>query len=167
MRPVSQTHTELKILVDEKLLKEIEELRSLMAHRYPHASIKEVLAFAVTKTLERVKPKAPKVLAAPALEVNTAKAQDKGNSRYIPQEVKRQVWQRDKGQCTYENGGRRCTSKHALEFDHIRAFAKGGGATEENLRLRCRAHNQLEAIKVLGHKKMANYIPRMRESLHV
>ncbi len=165
LRPVTQTLTELKILVDEKLLKEIEELRGIMAHRNPHASIKEVLAFAVTKALERVRPKAPKGLA-PALEVKDPQTKNsQSNTRYISQEVKRRVWQRDKGQCTFEGAERRCTSKHGLEFDHIQPFAMGGSSTEENLRLRCRAHNQLEAIKVLGHKKMAAYLPRMREGV--
>jgi len=33
-----------------------------------------------------------------------------------------------------------------LEFHHVVPYARGGQATVENITLRCRAHNQYEAI---------------------
>jgi hypothetical protein len=38
----------------------------------------------------------------------------------------------------------------ALEFDHIRPHADGGGATVDNVRLLCRRHNQYEAQQFFG-----------------
>ena len=68
------------------------------------------------------------------------------NPRYIPAEVKRAVWQRDGGQCTFvTTTGRRCTARTRLEYDHVAPVARGGRATAGNLRLRCRAHNQYAA----------------------
>ncbi|MCY4481899.1 MAG: hypothetical protein OXC12_03410 [Spirochaetaceae bacterium] len=58
-------------------------------------------------------------------------------SRYIPVAVKREVWRRDQGCCSYvdRHSGRRCGSRFRLEIDHIVPFALGGGAEPGNLRL--------------------------------
>jgi hypothetical protein len=181
IRAVSATHTEVKFLVKEEFLAEIEELRAILSHQMPGATVKEVLGFAVKKTLKVLRIKEPKK----DLKLNgeTKKEIDlvktvKGtkkiineksppalavkSSRYIPVEVKRRVWKRDGGQCSFECNGRNCTSKHYLEFDHIVPFALGGQATVENLRVRCRAHNQLAAVAAFGVKKMEQYVPRIR-----
>jgi len=88
--------------------------------------------------------------------VAARRAHAEGNNRWIPAEVRRVVWQRDAGACTFvgERGGR-CHARRFLEFDHIVPVARGGDATVENLRLRCRAHNQLEAERVFGERFMA------------
>ena len=64
--------------------------------------------------------------------------------RAIPAAVKRQVWERDRGCCSYVDGtsGRRCGSRHLLQIDHILPFALGGGAEPGNLRLLCAAHHR-------------------------
>ena len=58
-------------------------------------------------------------------------------SRYIPAPVRRAVWRRDGGCCSYvdPHSGRRCGSRFLLELDHIVPFALGGGAEPGNLRL--------------------------------
>jgi hypothetical protein len=43
-----------------------------------------------------------------------------------------------------------------LEFDHIEAVARGGEATAENVRLRCRAHNQHAAECTFGSGFMSD-----------
>jgi hypothetical protein len=73
------------------------------------------------------------------------------NPRYIPMDVRRAVWMRDEGRCTFESdAGRRCTVSGTVEFDHVIPVAHGGKATVDNLRLLCRAHNQYEAGRLLG-----------------
>jgi len=65
--------------------------------------------------------------------------------------VKRDVWERDQGQCTFvSDTGRRCESRKFLEYDHVDPVARGGQATVQGLRLRCRGHNQLEAERTFG-----------------
>ena len=63
--------------------------------------------------------------------------------RAIPAAVKRQVWERDRGCCSYvdRGSGRRCGSRHLLQVDHIFPYALGGGAELDNLRLLCAAHH--------------------------
>ena len=65
-------------------------------------------------------------------------------SRYIPVAVKREVWRRDQGCCSYvdQRSGRRCGSRYRLQIDHIVPFAFGGDAQPSNLRLRCEAHHR-------------------------
>ena len=66
-------------------------------------------------------------------------------SRYIPAPVRREVWRRDGGCCSYvdPHSGRRCGSRFLLELDHIVPFALGGSAEPGNLRVRCTAHHRL------------------------
>lgn len=72
-------------------------------------------------------------------------------SRHIPAAVKRRVWFRDRGQCTFvSKQGRRCKERSFLELHHIQPFALGGEPTLGNITLRCRGHNALEAEQVFG-----------------
>ena len=65
-------------------------------------------------------------------------------SRYIPAAVRREVWRRDLGCCSYvdRDSGRRCGSRYRLQIDHIVPFALGGDAEPANLRLCCEAHHR-------------------------
>jgi hypothetical protein len=63
--------------------------------------------------------------------------------RHCPAAVARAVFLRDGQQCSYVSpDGRRCSARRCLELDHVVPWAVGGESTVENLRLRCRAHNQ-------------------------
>lgn len=75
--------------------------------------------------------------------------------RHVPAHVKRAVWERDQGRCTFVgNTGHRCGSRNLLEFDHADPVARGGEATVDRMRLRCRAHNQYEAERLFGAEFM-------------
>jgi len=50
--------------------------------------------------------------------------------------------------------GKRCDERGFLEYDHEIPVARGGKATVENIRLRCRAHNQFEAERAFGAEFM-------------
>ena len=77
-------------------------------------------------------------------------------TRHIPAHVRRAVWERDGGRCTFlASDGHRCDERRYLEFDHVQPVARGGRTEVENLRLRCRAHNQYEADLVFGSEFMA------------
>ena len=68
----------------------------------------------------------------------------KPSGRSIPAAVRREVWRRDQGCCSYvdRRTGRRCGSRFFLEIDHIVPVAQGGAAEPANLRLRCSAHHR-------------------------
>ena len=70
--------------------------------------------------------------------------------RYISPQLKDKIWLRDQGKCQFKNKktGKICGSQRLVEFDHKFPFSLGGEHSEENLQLRCRAHNQFQAEKV-------------------
>ena len=65
--------------------------------------------------------------------------------RHIPAAVRRHVWLRDGGRCCYRDplSGRRCTSSHLLQLDHLLPVAQGGGPEPSNLNLLCAAHHRM------------------------
>lgn len=64
-------------------------------------------------------------------------------SRVIPSEIKRIVWERDKGQCTI------CGATDELHFDHELPYSKGGtSVTAENVRILCARHNLQKSDKI-------------------
>jgi hypothetical protein len=71
--------------------------------------------------------------------------------RYVPAAVKRGVWERDGGRCTFvSTTGHRCPARQSLEYDHVQEVARGGRATVSGIRLLCRAHNQHAAEQTFG-----------------
>lgn len=66
--------------------------------------------------------------------------------------VKRMVWKRANACCEHldVHSKKRCSSKFALETDHIIAVALGGTNELENLQLLCRAHNSRRSVKTFG-----------------
>ena len=60
----------------------------------------------------------------------------------IPAEVRREVWRRDKGQCS------KCGSRQNLEYDHIVPISKGGSNTTRNIELLCQECNRIKSNKI-------------------
>jgi hypothetical protein len=89
-----------------------------------------------------------------------AGCRSRAGSRHVSHDVKRAVWTRDRGQCTFvSQSGRRCEARRDLQFDHVKEFARGGEATVENIRLRCPGHNQHTAEQSYG----AGFMKQKRE----
>jgi hypothetical protein len=92
-----------------------------------------------------------------------AEVTDTASPRRPSAEVAREVYARDEGQCTFvAENGRRCGARDFIEFDHVDPHGLGGDPTVSNLRLRCRAHNQLYARQVYGDQHMATAVARAR-----
>jgi len=64
-------------------------------------------------------------------------------SRRIPTNIKRIVWERDKGRCA------KCGTTNNLHFDHIIPFSKGGSSTNpKNIQILCNKHNLKKSDKI-------------------
>src|SRR6187431_1662931 len=84
-------------------------------------------------------------------------------NRHVPAAVARAVFLRDGQQCSYvAPDGRRCSARRCLELDHVHPWAEGGESTIENLRLRCRAHNQRYARQQFGKSRVEAGVQRAR-----
>jgi hypothetical protein len=78
-----------------------------------------------------------------------------GVSRHVPDGIRRAVYKRDGGRCTFVNEkGKRCPETGGLELDHVDGFAETRKHDIQKLRLLCRAHNQREAEKKYGRAFM-------------
>jgi len=158
----------LKLTIERSTREKLRYAQALLSHAIPSGDVAQVLDRALdTLIIELEKRKLgagtrrkPKVGAGTPPRSRTpqrTRAQLPSRSgpsariRYVPARVRRAVWERDGGQCTFVSaGGHRCESRRFLEFDHIDPVARGGRATLEGMRLRCRAHNQYEAECAFG-----------------
>ena len=139
VRVVTPTQSEVKFLASEELLQDIENLKGLLAHSHPNASISELIQFALKTAIQSKDPAKKSVRAQkPTLNIN--------------QSQKVAIWRRDQSQCTYQDPKtrRRCASKYKLQIDHRVPQSQGGSNELSNLRLLCQSHNLFEARRVLG-----------------
>ncbi|HVY25052.1 MAG TPA: HNH endonuclease [Polyangiaceae bacterium] len=75
----------------------------------------------------------------------------------IPREVRRKLIERDGHRCSFVGaGGERCHASGFLQIHHVRAWAKGGADSLDNLRLLCAAHNRLLGELEFGHGRRAS-----------
>jgi hypothetical protein len=130
--------------------------QDLLGHRVISTDIAEVYDRAIKLLVERLERIRFGACASPRKNGRGTRP----GSRHVANEVKRAVWKRDQGQCTYRSGsGRRCEARRDLQFDHEREFARGGEATVDNIRLRCPGHNQHAAEQTYG----AGFMKQKRE----
>ena len=131
--------------------KEFRYLQDLLGHKVARGDIARVYACAVKELIARLERTKFAATDRPRRAPRTA-----AGSRDIPAHVTRAVWQRDGGQCTFvSESGRRCEARRGLEYDHKTEFARGGEATVDGIRLRCRGHNQYTAGQTFGAGFMA------------
>ena len=124
--------------------------QALLSHAIPSGDVAAVFRRAIEAVIAECEKR--KVAATPRPR---PKGRPSAPSRHIPAEVRRAVWKRDAQRCTFVSpSGHRCDARRLLEFDHIVPVARGGPSTEDNVRLRCRAHNQEAAGKSFGTRFM-------------
>jgi hypothetical protein len=141
--PLAPARYSLRVTLAEEAADHLRQLQDVLAHAIPSRDPAEILARALKGLLRDTYAKKAALTDCPraARSVGT-----NATTRHIPAAVKRQVFTRDNGQCTYrDNRGRRCASRSFIEFHHRQNFARGGTHDVSNLELRCRAHNAYQA----------------------
>ncbi len=89
---------------------------------------------------------------------STNKPED-ARSRYIPAQVRHQVYQSQLHRCSYSSSdGRQCKEEANLQMDHKTMWCFGGEHAAENLRLLCPSHNRLAAAQALGDEFMQSWV---------
>ena len=147
-------HYLLQLTIGRATQEKLRYAQSLLSHALPSGDVAQVLDRALDALIGQIERR--RFGAGARVEGNGTARPSRpraagGGSRYIPVRVRRAVWERDGGRCTFVSArGHRCQAQRFLEFDHVVPVARGGTSTAEGLRLRCRAHNQYEADRVLG-----------------
>ncbi|HSB20724.1 MAG TPA: HNH endonuclease [Anaeromyxobacteraceae bacterium] len=156
--PVSADEWSARLTIDRGFKEELETLKCLLSHKIPDGNLAAVLREAVRCAIEKHGKRRGAVKPEHHRKPATPEPPRPGKRQPIPAQVRRAVFERDGGQCTYVSpDGHRCGSRWQLELDHVRPAALGGPSTTENLRLRCRGHNTLHAEETFGREHMARY----------
>jgi hypothetical protein len=151
-QPVTRDLRRLAVTVSADFMAELGEVRSALSHKIPDGDFEKVVREGFRLLLDRHRK------AKGLTEKPLATRRPTRSKRHVPAAVKREVFARDKGACTWPMAdGSTCGSKVRLEFDHIVEVAAGGEATPDNIRLLCRSHNQRKAEQVCGAEFMAQF----------
>jgi hypothetical protein len=145
--PVTPRRYQIRITVDEKTHGQLEKLQNLLAHQIPDRDPAAVIARALELLLRDTLAKKAAITDKPRKQRRAGSR----SSRHIPAAIRRQVWQRDQGQCSFrDDQGRRCSAETVLEFHHVEPWGKGGEHSVAQITLRCRSHNQYQAVLDYG-----------------
>ncbi len=154
--PLGGGRVAVTVMLDDTKLQYAKEL---LSHQLPSGDLARVLDLALDALIAKLEKRKFAATRKPRPE-RPPRAAKGANPRHIPAAVKREVWKRDGGRCTFTSrAGHRCTSRSRLEYDHVLEVARGGESTADNIRLRCRAHNQFTAEQTFG----AEHMRRKRE----
>ena len=136
VEPLAPARFRVQFTASAEFRDKIERLSALM----PGVDLASVMEAAVTEKLERLEAKRFGKTKKPRKSLEEV---DKAPGvRGISAAVRRFVWERDGGQCTYETvDGRRCPAREGVEFHHNEPYGVGGDRSAKNIRLLCKTHN--------------------------
>jgi hypothetical protein len=156
VQPLSPQRYRVQFTVGQESYDRLRRMQALLRREIPTGDTGLIFEQALALLAEKVERAKIGTAARPrsrrAIRPGADKAGSRtSRSRHIPNEVKRAVWWRDRGQCAFvSSAGHRCTERNYLELHHIQPYAMDGPATVGNISLRCQRHNQFEAKLEFG-----------------
>ncbi len=157
MAPLAPGRYGLQFTVAQGTYEKLRYAQALLGHSVPSGELAQVLDRALDALIARLERRKVAATGRP----RGCRPRASADVRHVPAEVRRQVWARDGGQCTFVSAaGHRCPARTRLEFDHVEPVARGGRSTVKGVRLRCRTHNQYAAECAFG----AGFMSRKREA---
>lgn len=165
--PIEECYS-VRLTIPKSTHDKLRRAQSLLSHAIPSGDVVQVLDRALDTLIARFETRklgsaSPRTRAS---EAHSSTSSGQGpRARHVPARVRRAVWERDRGQCTFvTHAGHRCSARRFLEFDHVQPVARGGTATVEGLRLRCGTHNQYSAERTFGSEFMKQKRERARNA---
>lgn len=156
VEPLAASRYKVQFTASAALKEKLSRLQALMRRAVPDCDLGAIIEAAVTEKLERLEAKRFGRTRSP--RKGLAEADTAPTSRDIPAPVRRAVYERDGGRCTYVSpDGRRCSERDDLEFHHEEPYGRLGDHSVRNIRLACRAHNALWAEQDYGLEVMGRY----------
>ena len=145
--PLAPQRYALQLTMCQSMHDKLRRAQDLLGHQVPSGDVVQVL----DRALDALICKLEKRKFAATDKPRENQGRKSKNPRHISTQVRRAVSRRDGGRCTFVGeSGHRCEARKMLEFDHVLEVARGGESTVENLRLRCRSHNQFTAEQTFG-----------------
>jgi hypothetical protein len=155
VKPLAPQRFALQVTIDEETHEALRYAQDLLAHELPAGDV------ALKMALKTLVPELERRRFAATDQPRAARQHGARSLRLVPAHVRRLVWKRDQGRCTFvSEDGHRCAERRFIQFDHVLEVARGGEASVDGIRLRCRAHNQYTAERTFGaefmrHKRIA------------
>jgi hypothetical protein len=147
--PIAPERYKVQFTIGPKTHDKLRRAQDLLRHAVPTGDPAEIFDRALTLLVEQLEK--AKIASATRAGRQRPLAPE---SRRVPAAVRRIVWARDEGRCAFVGGEGRCRETAFLEFHHVTPYARGGKATAEQIQLRCRAHNQYEAVEAFGARAL-------------
>ena len=156
--PLGAKRFKIQFTGDQALCDKLRQAQGLLRHQVPDGDIAEIFDRALTLLVGDVKRKRFGQTSRPRRRSKATKKPGAG-SRHIPAEIRRAVFARDGGRCTFVGpNGRLCD--HFLEFHHQDPWARTKRHSIGRIELRCRGHNQYAALQDYGADYMARFARR-------
>src|SRR4051812_1047114 len=157
--PLSEDTFKVEFTASRVLRDKLRQAQDLLRHRLPSGDLASIVESALDLLIEKVKKERFGVGRKPRPNCKTKTAGP--CPRPMPAAVKRHVYVRDEGRCTFvDEYGNRCPETGMLEYDHIDGWARTHTHDPDRIRLRCRAHNQHAAEQMYGRA----FMERARDS---
>jgi 5-methylcytosine-specific restriction endonuclease McrA len=160
VEPLTPERYKIQVTVGVETVDKLRRVQDLMRHTLPNGDPAAIIDHALTRLLAHLEH-----TALAATDRPRASRPASARSRHIPAAVRRAVWARDEGQCTFVGPEGQCRERGFLEFHHIEPYARGGRATVQTIALRCRSHNQHEGEQEFGLRP-STYSRRAHASSH-
>ncbi len=158
--PLSEETFKFQFTASRECRDKFRQAQDLLRHRIPDGDLATIFEKALDLLIEEVK-KERFATSRKARQVPIGET-DAASSRHIPDAIKREVFERGGGRCTFaDERGRRCAETGALQFDHQDGFARTHLHRADRIRLLCRSHNQHAAEQMYGRA----FMERARASL--
>jgi len=155
---LSEDRYKVSFTADAELRAKLQEAQELLGPRVRKDDLAAVFSRALDLLVSDLKNKKHGVTSRPRNAKTSPEPDPKPPSRVIPRRVQREVFERDQGQCTYQDArGHRCQERSGLEYHHRIPYGRGGQSTTDNLELRCRPHNGLAAEQDYGTDHCARF----------
>lgn len=140
IEPLSAERHRVQLTVSTQLREKIERAQDLMRHRNPKGDLEALFEEAVSLLLQKLEKERLGKTLRPLKKARPAK------SGHVSRATRRAVFERDGERCTYvSRDGERCPATAMLEIHHKVAKALNGNEDIDNLCVRCRLHNLMEA----------------------
>jgi len=152
LEPLTPNLQRLHMTVSKRFLDKLDAARKGQGHAQPGASAEKVIEAALDLLLAQQAKRRGEVKKP---QQNPRPSKNPGR---VTAAVKRAVWSRDDGRCTWPlDSGGICGSTLRLEIDHVIPRGRGGASTIDGCRLLCAAHNLLAARQVYGDEWMDRF----------
>jgi len=163
--PLAPRRYKVEITVDQKTHDKLRMLQDLLGHQIPGADPAIIVSRAIDRLLDDTLRRKAAVSDRPRSGDQRSDQHNNRRTRAIPAAIRREVWRRDGGRCTFvDEQGRRCQATRCVEYHHDKPYGKGGEHAVGNIALRCRAHNQHQADLDFGKEFMLD--KRSRHNSH-